>query len=174
MLKTARERLESMLVVCGTGHRPDKLGGEYDLKGPVTKAIATEVFKILDRISPTVIMSGMALGFDMILAVCAIKRNIDLYAAVPFAGQEKKWPKSSQDLYNTLLRKASHVEIVSDGEYAPWKMQHRNCFMVDNSDKIIACWDGSKGGTGNCVGYALKWPAKELIRIDPKKLAKVV
>lgn len=26
--------------------------------------------------------------------------------------------------------------------------------MVDNSDTVIAVWDGSKSGTGNCVEYA--------------------
>jgi len=28
--------------------------------------------------------------------------------------------------------------------------------MVDLSDMVAAFWDGSSGGTGNCVRYALK------------------
>ncbi|PAD70641.1 hypothetical protein CHH83_02225 [Bacillus sp. 7586-K] len=35
-------------------------------------------------------------------------------------------------------------------------MQKRNEWMVDNSDYVIAVWDGTKGGTGNCVKYAQK------------------
>ena len=45
-------------------------------------------------------------------------------------------------------------------------MQKRNEYMVDLTDKVIAVWDGSKGGTGNCVRYAEKC-GKEIIRILP-------
>ena len=38
--------------------------------------------------------------------------------------------------------------------------------MVDLADKVIAVWDGSKGGTGNCVRYAGK-RGKEIIRVVP-------
>ena len=37
---------------------------------------------------------------------------------------------------------------------------------INYSDKVIAVWDGSKGGTGNCVRYAEKC-GKEIIRILP-------
>lgn len=39
--------------------------------------------------------------------------------------------------------------------------------MVDNSDFVIAVWDGTKGGTANCVRYAKKLN-KELVAINPK------
>lgn len=162
------------MVVCGTGHRPDKLNREYDLKGPLTKSIAEEVYKAFDAVKPDVVISGMALGFDMIIAICAIKKGIKLHAAVPFAGQEKKWPEESQKLYNGILRRAGEVTIVCEGGYAAYKMQHRNQWMVDNSEKVIACWDGSDGGTKNCVDYVLKFPKKEIIRIDPKKLTRMM
>lgn len=38
--------------------------------------------------------------------------------------------------------------------------------MVNNSDIVIAVWNGSKGGTGNCVNYA-KMQKKEIIVINP-------
>ena len=38
--------------------------------------------------------------------------------------------------------------------------------MVDLADKVIAVWDGTKCGTGNCVRYAEKC-GKEIIRIFP-------
>jgi uncharacterized phage-like protein YoqJ len=44
-------------------------------------------------------------------------------------------------------------------------MQIRNEWMVDRCDKLIAVWDGSKGGTGNCVDYA-KSVNKDIFRID--------
>ena len=45
-------------------------------------------------------------------------------------------------------------------------MQKRNEYMVDLADRVIAVWDGSKGGTANCVKYAEK-VGKEIIRIEP-------
>jgi uncharacterized phage-like protein YoqJ len=33
-------------------------------------------------------------------------------------------------------------------------MQLRNIWMVDHADEVWAFWDGSKGGTANCVKYA--------------------
>ncbi|WP_188052008.1 hypothetical protein [Azospirillum sp. Sh1] len=33
-------------------------------------------------------------------------------------------------------------------------MNTRNEWMVDHSDRLLALWDGSQGGTANCVRYA--------------------
>lgn len=49
---------------------------------------------------------------------------------------------------------AAEVVVVSDGEYAVWKMQTRNEAMVDAADELWALWDGSSGGTKNCIDYA--------------------
>jgi uncharacterized phage-like protein YoqJ len=160
----------STLILAGTGHRPDKLNKEYDLKGPLTKAIAAEVYKLFEVLEPSEVISGMAIGFDMILAVCAIRAGIPLTAAIPFAGQELKWPEPSQVLYRRILEEKSVSPIiVCEGPYAAWKMQRRNEFMVDRADEIIACWDGTDGGTGNCVKYAMS-KKKKINRINPLEL----
>ena len=46
-------------------------------------------------------------------------------------------------------------------------MQTRNEWMVDKADVVIACFDGTNGGTANCVNYARE-KNKELIIIDPQ------
>ncbi len=33
-------------------------------------------------------------------------------------------------------------------------MQVRNEYMVDRADLVLALWNGTPGGTGNCVRYA--------------------
>ena len=38
--------------------------------------------------------------------------------------------------------------------------------MVDNSDVLIACWNGTSGGTANCVKYAEK-TGNKIYRINP-------
>lgn len=96
----------------------------------------------------------MAQGVDLIWAITAIKIGIPFIAAVPFSGQEKIWPKKSQDLYNRIIAKASEVVFVSEPGPAAWKYQVRNKWMVDRSDILVAVWDGSSGGTENCYRYA--------------------
>jgi len=68
-----------------------------------------------------------------------------------------------------LLSKAAEIKIVCEGEYAAWKMQVRNCWMVDNSDEIIGIFNGYPGGgTYNCIQYA-KSKNKIIHLINPKE-----
>jgi uncharacterized phage-like protein YoqJ len=109
----------------------------------------------------------MALGVDQWAANIAYKLGIPFIAAVPFEGQEKAWPEQSQKVFNILIGKVAEVVIVSPGGYTAYKMQVRNEWMVDRADKVIAIWDGTPGGTGNCVNYA-KSKNKEIIFINPR------
>lgn len=49
-------------------------------------------------------------------------------------------------------------EFVVSGIHVPVPkaMQIRNEWIVDRADRIIALWDGSFGGTHNCITYANK------------------
>ena len=154
------------LVIAGTGHRPDKLGGY----SAAAEAKVMEVARnAIDELRPARIISGMALGWDTALAKVAIEVGIPLIAAVPFNGFHKKWVPESQRAFQAILNKASEVVIVDelrDGTYqelngniAPGiynvaKLQTRNIWMVDNCEMIAALWDGSSGGTANCLKYA--------------------
>jgi len=159
------------VIVCGTGHRPEKVGGySADAWERLVELASFWVRNGLDKRTDHVI-SGMALGWDQALAMAAIKNNIPWSAYVPFAGQEKKWPESSVTMFHYLLDRAACVVECSEPGYAAWKMQHRNKRMVDDSDVVLALWDGSDGGTGNCIRYAKDkgsqivnlWPVYELI-----------
>lgn len=139
------------MIVCATGHRPHKLGG-YD-RITYSKLVSTADVYLLG-VKPSKIIVGGALGWDQAFAHAGLNHGIPVVTAVPFAGQESKWPKQSQDHYNWLLNQCADVVIVSEGGYSPYKMQVRNEWMVDNSDRTCALWDGTSGGTGNCVSYA--------------------
>lgn len=139
------------MIIAGTGHRPSKLGGY----GPeVTRKLIQIATDYLQEHKPAYVISGMALGWDTALAIAANNLDIPFIAAVPFRGQENAWPHGSKVLYKHLLLNAEHVEYVCDDGYAAWKMQQRNKWMVDNCDVLLALWDGSNGGTGNCIKYA--------------------
>jgi len=146
------KNIEEGLIVAGTGHRLDKLGGyaswAYDL-------LVQLAIMILSALKPKKVISGMAIGWDQALAEAAVRLGIPFVAAIPFVGQESRWPKASQEKYRELLAKAEEVVDTSDGQfYHPSLMQLRNKWMVDNSHLVLALHDGSKGGTANCIQYA--------------------
>ena len=122
----------------------------------VTKKLVSFAIFQLKVYRPKEVISGMALGWDQAIAHAAYLEKIPFVAAIPFRGQELMWPKHSQELYNSLVKVASEVEIICSGEYSPSKMQTRNEWMVNNSSHVMALWDGTGGGTKNCVDYALK------------------
>lgn len=153
------------MTVAFTGHRPNNLGG-YKTPNPTFRWICWRLREELEALKPDRAITGMALGVDQWAAAICLDKGIPYIAAVPFVGQKKTWPAASQRSYHLLLESAAEVVTVCKGEYAPEKMQRRNEWMVDHCDKLIAVWDGTAGGTGNCVRYAQK-KKKEIVRIIP-------
>ncbi len=91
------------MIIAITGHRPNKLNNEYDLNGPCSSYLREEITKILLSEKPEKIVSGMALGVDTLYALLGIELQIPVIAAVPFIGQESRWPYKSQMLYREIL-----------------------------------------------------------------------
>lgn len=141
------------MIVCGTGHRPNKLGGYDAMTYMRLVDLAKDYLRVTDH---EAVISGMALGWDQALAEAALELGIPVWAYVPFLHQEDAWPPVSRAKYHDLLMCADMVVYCSEPGYAPWKMQKRNEDMVNDSDYVLALWDGSSGGTGNCVAYAKK------------------
>ena len=161
------------MKICITGHRPDKLYG-YNLNDPRYKELFKLFKELLIENNCTEAITGMALGADILFALVVIQLkcegyNIKLHCAIPCKNHSKLWNKDSQVLYNNILKNADIVKLVSDEEYKPYLMQKRNEYMVDNADKVIAVWDGSKSGTYNCIKYAKK-QNKEIIVINPNDI----
>lgn len=137
-------------IVCGTGHRPHKLGGYgQDTFNSLVKC-ATYA---LERIKPRLVISGMALGWDQALAQAAINLGIPFDAYCPTGEVNPKWGYEAKQYYAYLLSMAREVKVISK-KYTFDCMQRRNEWMVDDCDLVIALWDGSSGGTANCINYA--------------------
>lgn len=143
-----------MTIIAATGHRPERLGGHDHKTQLALGGLATEY---LTRNHPDKVISGMALGWDQAVASACVALDIPFIAAVPFEGQESRWPAAAQEHYRWLLDAAADVIFVVEG-LAPTMgaFQRRNEWMVDNADRMVALWDGSWGGTFNCVRYAEK------------------
>lgn len=141
------------MIIGFTGHRPKSLPGTYS---PSTYlALYDTADFLLSYYRPQAVISGMALGWDMAVAECAINQGISLIAAVPFEGQEKRWFKADQNKYWQLLNRASHIEIVKNNGYSLQAMQLRNQYIVDNCDRLMALCNRTTGGTRDCINYAL-------------------
>jgi len=154
------------MIVSFCGHRPDKLSG-YKIPNPIYKYVTDKLRETLVELKPKKAISGMALGVDQWAAEICIKLGIPFIAAIPFKGQESYWPVEARERYYKILAAASEVHVVNPGGYASWKMQTRNQFLVNNCDKLIAVFDGSPGGTKNCLDYAVG-REKRIIRINPQ------
>ena len=169
-------------TVSFTGHRPHKLGG-YDMdennlsiidpKNKIIEGIAAKTEEtVIDLIGKGYdrFISGGALGFDItaFYVVNKVKQrfpHVKNIVAIPFELQYIKWSPAYVYRYNQMLSLADekiYVDLLSNymdksvdiGAFSVLKMMQRNKYMVDNSSIVIACWDGTSGGTANCVGYA--------------------
>lgn len=141
-----------MSVIAATGHRPDKLGGYGQDVSDKLFLVALRYLRGFD--GPIYAgISGMALGWDTAWAKALLAMEIPLIAAVPFIGQDNAWPDASREMYRKILAHASQVEVVSEGGYSPKKMQIRNEWMIDNCTRVAALWNGTPGGTFNCLKY---------------------
>lgn len=175
-------------TACFTGHRPNKLGG-YDLKNPVVTKLKDSLEKVIEHLITeegiTRFITGGALGTDQI----AFKRVHDLKSkyphinnilAVPFKDQSFVWSQNQKNTYNKIFQAADEVVFVDTlkkyqpkGDipvdiYHPSKMSLRNNYMVDNSKIVVAVYDGSKGGTCNCVRYAHN-RNRSIYTLNPKR-----
>lgn len=172
--------------ICITGHRPNKLGG-YDWNSVKNIAIRDYLYWLFEKeiIENNVIrfITGGAIGADQ-LAFSMLNKlqqrcfhQIELILAIPFEEQYVRW--SVLDKFRHMEHKDLADEVIYVDElpkyaiknaiisrYHPLKMQKRNQYMVDNSDKVIALWNGTKSGTANCINYA-KSQQKEVFIINP-------
>lgn len=162
-----------MIRLAATGHRPNKLGNEYRLVGPYSDHIRKEMQTLIDIYLKSIpkdeliLISGMALGVDMLWAQIAIANGLNWVAAIPCLGQTAKWPVESHNLYLQLLSSPLCKPYYTHrAPYNAWCMQYRNEWMVDNCEKLVAIWDGSKGDTLNCIKYARE-KQREILYIDP-------
>lgn len=152
------------MILSFTGHRPNKVGEDGN---PIPAGLVMLAADFLNAARPERCIVGMAQGWDMSVAYACTKLHIPFTAAIPFKGQQDVWPEHARALYTMLVNHSlATPHIVAPGGYSAGKMSLRNGWMVDNSDAVIALWDGSRGGTGNCVKYA-RMKGKPLLNLWP-------
>ena len=148
---TRKAKGRRVIIGC-TGHRPNKLGG---YSSDISRRLEALAHSWLSVVMPDEVISGMALGWDQAVAWAAYRLGIPFRAYIPFDGQESKWPPAARNAYEQLLWLAQATKVCTNGGYSPQAMQIRNMDVTDDSDMLLALWDGVKyGGTWNCIDYA--------------------
>lgn len=163
------------LALMVTGHRPSKIGGyrPCQLHGDIQAALVRILRTGRQAGFSITAISGMALGVDQLYVEAALETQTPFHAYVPFHGQERLWPASSQARYRDLLRQAAQVVVT--GQAAESKsaiveaLHTRNLRMVEACQAGIAVWDGTPGGTANAVGH-LRGLSRPVLRLDPRNL----
>ncbi len=150
-----------LYTISFTGNRPNKLPWGYDEKAKYARKIRKRLKNIvIDKIKVGCqhFIVGMALGIDMMAAEIIIelrkRYRITLEAAIPCTNQAELWQTNQQIRYRKILAQCDKITFVTKEEYTSSCMQKRNEYMVDNSDILIAVWDGDLGGTFNTINYA--------------------
>lgn len=158
-------------TVMFTGHRSQNLPFGFDESNikclKLKQIIKTQLCDLIENESATNFISGMAIGVDMICAeiVLELKKeyaNISLECAIPCESQPNRWSESFQQRYYCILNECDKKTVLQK-EYTSDCMYKRNKYMVDNSDIVMAVWNGTKSGTGYTVEYAKKKGRKILV-----------
>lgn len=154
-----------MKKCCVTGHRPKGFAWDYNQKeSPSHKLYRITLKNAVERLISLnfdYFISGGAIGVDLDFAetVLELKNenpNIQLEIAVPCPNQTLKWSQNEKERYNYILSHADVVTLVSS-HYTRFCMLKRNEYMVNNSDHVIAVWNGQEqGGTWYTICYARK------------------
>ncbi len=158
--KTQKATMTETKVLTITGHRPDRI------KDPTQTRLA--IYEALKIIEPSKLYQGMAAGVDAWTAAEAWKLDIPFHNVMPWAGHKAVDTKSLE----WLKRNATETIVLNQSlKYpGPFAFEHRNRYMIDHSDIVLAVWDGSpKGGTFNAIQYARKL-GKQIYRINPNNL----
>lgn len=135
---------------CVTGHRnipAEKI--EY-VKSELRKEIVRAI-----KDGYTHFLSGFAEGVDLLFAAIVVELKVKnpgltLEAAIPYRNRMKAHNKEFQRLIGQCSAVGIHCE-----EYSPTCYINRNRFMVQQSERVIAVFDGrEKGGTLFTMRYA--------------------
>ena len=129
------------MILAATGHRFQNFEqARHNLKE----------FLDLNAKNVEVAISGMAAGWDTIFARACLHYKIPLHCYVPYEGQ-----KPTSEFFDEILDKAALIKICSRRYHTRCFLDRDDC-MVNDSNIIIACWDGrKKGGTYYTVNKAV-------------------
>lgn len=168
--------MQEWKTCCFTGHRPNRLPWKTDESDAAClyfKAVLALEVERAYREGYRRFLTGMAQGADLIcaeavMACQTVHPEIQLNAVIPCLDQTKGWSKKQKQRYQSILDWIGiNGQILVQQERTRDCMLRRDRYMVNQSQRIIAIYDGkSRGGTGYTLGYAMEKKLETVI-IDP-------
>lgn len=160
-----------------TGHR--QLGGSWDEDRPIVEWTKARLLDTVQNFHADygvdTFYTGMATGTDTWAAEAVLQAreefgyDIRLVAAVPFEGQESKWPDKAQRRYFGILKQCDDRVLVNEGGYEAWKLFERNDWLISRADVVATVYDGrEEGGTHATLRDAVDEDLP-IWRIDPSE-----
>lgn len=130
-----------------TGHRPERLGYSKEISYDADEwmAIIRWLKNEIKENKVTDVYCGMADGCDIAYGLAALLLKDDGYSVKLHCVLPCKNYNSSNSWYNHLKEDADEWVELSE-EFYKGCDNVRDQYMVDNSDILIAIWDGNKSG----------------------------
>lgn len=142
------------MIIALTGHRPKSLPCKYNEQDLWLLNVLVKLGQAMDIVKPRLILSGMAIGWDMWATELAISKKIPVHAYIPFYGQELKWPPRTQQRYKNLMAKVEYTKVIASS-YSSQAMKDRNIELISACDEVWALYSGDRSsGTGHAIGVA--------------------
>lgn len=154
--------MNTRLILAGTGHRPNRLGG-YNRS--TTKLLTVLANTVVNELEPSYGYCGGALGWDIAWGYALIKVGVPYCLAIPFPTMGSNRPLYSRMLLDHLKEKADRVHYLRN-TYSKGAYIERDKYMVDNAQGVIALLDpiATTSSTYHTVQYAesLHLPVKNV------------
>lgn len=148
---------------CITGHREISTQQLPDVERWIRQAVFQAIAQGYTRF-----LSGFAEGADLIFAGVVAEEKIrntalHLEAAIPYSGR----CRTKNPTFHRLLQACDRVYVACE-QYVPSCFMQRNRYMVEQSQLVIAVYDGrTHGGTFRTIRYARKLGREvRLIRVS--------
>lgn len=142
-----------MSTIGVTGHQ------RLDHDEEVIKAWTGERLRVALQSGFTHLISGMAIGYDIIAAEVALELGFKVWGAIPFRNQVLRysdhWKIRYLNVYDQICDKQGGWKIIGGAEKSPGCYQRRNIWICEKSRKILAYYNGApRGGTHHTVTHA--------------------
>ncbi len=145
---------------------------------------AKQISKIKKKLTTLLLEKNITMGYtcladgaDQIFAEILYKIKKPYCVVIPSKNYEKTFNKQALKKYNQLIQTSLETITLSFNQPEEEAFYEAGKYIVENSDVVLAIWDGKEaqglGGTGDIVKYCFK-KNKKVIHLNPLTLKVVI
>lgn len=162
------------LACCFAGPQPQSLPFGLDEENAdclrLKQVLKEQTVYLIEALGVTHFIGGVDLGVGQYAAeiVLDLKRDypeIILECVIPCENQAEKWTVAQRERYFSIVEHCDK-ETLLQHHYTRDCMKKRKEYMVNQSNYVLAVWNGKPGGTYNILSFA-RILGKPVIVIDP-------